>query len=163
MVDPWLNVLHAQLWGSELSICGTSWASHISQFQVSGRRRRNTGGPGFLASSEAEEKAEAPRFRKRLCFRGIGREKQKRNLRALFWPLSVYMNVNMCIRSMNLNIYTDSCRYACNTPKHVNLKQHNNNNNNNNSSKQQQQNSIKGLQRRLSVSEHLFLLWGILV
>lgn len=41
------------------------------------------------------------------------------------------MNVNLCIRSMNLHIYTDSHRYACNTHKYVNLKQQNNNSSSN--------------------------------
>lgn len=80
---------------------------------VPSERQREEERRGFLASSEAEEKAEAPRFRKRLCFEGIGREKQK--TKWLFWPLSVYMNVNPCIRSMNLHMYTYSRRYTCNT------------------------------------------------
>lgn len=96
---------------------------------VPSERQREEERRGFLASSEAEEKAEAPRFRKRLCFEGIGREKQK--TKWLFWPLSVYMNVNPCIRSMNLRMYTYSRRYTCNTHKYANLKQQNNNNSSN--------------------------------
>lgn len=76
---------------------------------------------GFLASSEAEEKAEAPRFRKRLCFEGVGREKQTTNLRALFWPLSVYMSIYTALCIQVHSVYSLSVSYQEHDPAYVHI------------------------------------------